>query len=148
MENIGYVGNIRSSIVKNVIGINLNKKQKNAIKNNFEKLKNKYDGKILINEVYKQTFNIDLKFDVFDVTKLIINSNLASVGLSSLYLNISNEFYNFILNKFLSSLSKKNYTFIKLIDNNSVVFLFGSLIVTFSLLIFWRYSCLCYYFIL
>ena len=112
-ENIGYVGNIRSSVVKNVIGINLNKKQKNAIKNNFEKLKSKYDGKILINEVYKQTFNIDLKFDVFDVTKLIINSNLSSAGLSTLYLNISNELYNFILNKCWSSLSKRNYTYIK-----------------------------------
>ena len=47
IENIGYVGNIPSSVVKNTIGINLNKKQKNAIKNNFEKLKNKYNGKKL-----------------------------------------------------------------------------------------------------
>ena len=53
IENIGFVGNIPSSTVKNKIGINLDNKKKELIKKNYDKLKNKYIGKKLINEIYK-----------------------------------------------------------------------------------------------
>ena len=91
IENIGFVGNIPSSIVKNTIGINLNKNQKNSLIENYEKLKSKYKGKKLINEIYKQSFDINIKFDIFDITTLlIINQNLSSSEQRSLYLSRSN----------------------------------------------------------
>ena len=53
IESIGFVGNIPSSKVKNTIGINLDKNKMNMIEKKYEKLKNKYNGKKLINEIYK-----------------------------------------------------------------------------------------------
>ena len=53
IESIGFVGNIPSSVVRNTIGVNLNKNQTDLIKTNFDKLKKKYNGKKLINEIYK-----------------------------------------------------------------------------------------------
>ena len=40
----------------------------NSIEKKFEELKNKYNGKQLINEVYREALNFDIKFDVFDIT--------------------------------------------------------------------------------
>ena len=57
IENIGFTGNIPSSTVKNKIGINLDNKRKELIKKNYDKLKNKYSGKKLINEIYKKSFD-------------------------------------------------------------------------------------------
>ena len=113
LENIGYVGNIPSSIVQNIIGINLNEDQKKSLKRNFLRLKNIYNGKKLINEIYRRSFDIDLKFDEFDITKLIINTNLSSMDTKTLYLNKSNEFYNTVINKYWASISAMKYTYIK-----------------------------------
>ena len=109
LENIGFVGNIPSSKVQLTIGINLSKNQRNFLIENFEYLKRKYNGKKLINEIYKKSFNIDLKFDKFDITKLVINTNLSSSSRDSLYLNRSHEFYNIILNKCWGTISALNY---------------------------------------
>ena len=73
IQSIGYVGNIHSSTITNTIGINLNKNQKNLIIQNYENLKKKYTGKKLINEIYKNALHTDIKFDNFDITKLIYN---------------------------------------------------------------------------
>ena len=113
LGNIGFVGNIPSSKVQVTIGINLSKNQKNLLIENFQYLKSKYNGKKLINEIYKKSFNIDLKFDKFDITKLITNSNLSSSDASTLYLNRSNEFYSIILNKCWGSISALNYSYIE-----------------------------------
>ena len=83
----GFVGNIESSTIRNTIGINLNENQKNLIINNYESLKKKYNGKRLINEIYKKSFNIDMKFDKFEITNLIINKNISSSDFNSLSLN-------------------------------------------------------------
>ena len=110
IENLGFVGNIPSSTVKNKIGINLDNKKKELIKKNFEKLKNKYNGKKLINEIYKKSFDKNIKFDEFDITKLIINTELNSVSTSTIYLNINNSFYGAVLNKYWSTLAKTKYS--------------------------------------
>ena len=110
IESIGFVGNIPSSKVKNIIGNNLHKNQmKSIIEKKYEKLKNKYNGKKLINEIYKEAFNYDLKFDEFDLTKLVINNNLNSTSYSSIELNKTNIFYTSVLNKYWSSLTIVNY---------------------------------------
>ena len=43
---------------------------------------------------------------------MIINAKLDSVKIAQLYLNKSHEYYNFILNKCWSSLSKRKYAYI------------------------------------
>ena len=47
IESIGYVNNIQSSTIKNIIGKNLNQKQMDLISKNYEILKNKYNRKKL-----------------------------------------------------------------------------------------------------
>ena len=96
--------------MKNKIGINLDNKKKELIKKNFEKLKNKYNGKKLINEIYKKSFDKNIKFDEFDITKVIINTELNSVSTSTIYLNINNSFYGAVLNKYWSTLAKTKYS--------------------------------------
>ena len=113
IESTGFVGNIPSSIIKNVIGVNLDKSKMDLIKKNFEKLKNKYSGKQLINEIYKESFDVDIKFNEFDITKLINNTKLNLTSYSSIYLNKNNIFYNAVLNKYWSSLVNIKYTYIK-----------------------------------
>ena len=113
IESTGIVGNISSSTVRNIIGIDLNTKQKKLIKDKFEKLKNKYNGKKLINQIYKEVFNVNIKFDQFDITKLIINNNLSDINYKSIYLNKNNSFYMAILNKYWSTLTSVQHSYIK-----------------------------------
>ena len=109
----GKVGNIPSSVVRNVIGVNLNENQMNLIKTNYERLKRKYNGKKLINEIYKQALNYNMRFDEFNITQLIINTNQKLTESSSIFLNKGNPFYNAVLNKYWSTLRSKNDTFSK-----------------------------------
>ena len=106
----GKVANIPSSVVRNVIGVNLNENQKNLIKTNYERLKRKYNGKKLINEIYKQALNYNMRFDGFNITQLIINTNQKLADYSTIYLNKVNQFYNAVLNKYWSTLRSKNDT--------------------------------------
>ena len=112
IESIGNVGNIPSSSIRNIIGVNLDNKKKNIIKQNFEKLKNKYNGKKLINEIYKESFNINIKLDEFDLRKLIINKDFVSTSTKTVYLDKNNTFYNSVYNKYWSTLSTVKYAFI------------------------------------
>ena len=66
---------------------------------------------MLINEIYKKSFDKDIKFDEFDITKLIINTELNSTSLSTIYLNINNTFYGAVLNKYWSTLAKTKYSY-------------------------------------
>ena len=111
--SIGFINNIKSLTIINTIGINLNKNQKNSIIKTFEKLKNKYTGKKLINEIYKNALNADLKFNDFDITKLIYNNPLSSTSPPTISLYKNNSFYGAVLNKFWSSMTslKYNYTY-------------------------------------
>ena len=113
IESKGFVANIPSSVIKNYIGTNLNKNQMERIKNNFEKLKNKYNGKKLINEVYKISLNKDLQFDKFDITKLINNIDEPSILPESIELNKNHSYYKAILNKYWSSMAKRTYLYDK-----------------------------------
>ena len=113
IENKGFVGNIDSSTVKNVIGINLKEKQMNAIKKKYEKLKEKYNGKKLINEIYKQSFGVDIEFDKFDIKKLIINEPVDIRESDIIIINNTNSFYNAVLNKYFSALASVKYAIIQ-----------------------------------
>ena len=84
-----------------------------AIKENFDKLKQEYNGKKLINEIYKQSLGIDLKLDTFNLTQLIVNTKLSTIIPSSLYLNKTNRYYNMILNKYWSGMASSKYAYIK-----------------------------------
>ena len=113
IESTGLVGNIPSSIIRNVIGINLDKNKMNLIKTKFDKLKRKYKGKKLINEIYREAFNYNMRFDEFDITKLIIHTKLYSSGSKTFYLNKINPFYDAVLNKYWSTLATVKYDFFK-----------------------------------
>ena len=113
IESKGYVGNIPTSTIINTIGINLNKNQKESIIKSYEFLKKKYTGKKLINEIYKSGLNIDLKFDTFDITNLIINTQKNSTVISTIGLNKNNSFYEAILNKYWSTITSLKYTYIQ-----------------------------------
>ena len=120
IQNIGYVGNITSSVF-NVIGTNLKKEQMDLIKKNYDKLKKKYNGTTLINEIYKKSFKeVDIQFDKFNITDLIINDPLDSRGSGHLNLNKTNPFYETVLNKYWSSLAKINHTFVEGGENVNV----------------------------
>ena len=109
IESLGFVGNIPSSKIKNILGVNLDKNKMKVIEENYEKLKKKYNGKKLINEIYKEAFDFDMKFDEFDITKLVINNNLTCPYYYSLELNKTNLFYSSILNKYWASLLIQKY---------------------------------------
>ena len=116
IESTGMVEHISSSTVKNKIGSNLKltKEQEEQFNNiNLTEIKIKDEneneiqatGQELINEIYKKVLGIDLHFDEFDITNLIINkSKAASNGkkdlISGVSLNKENIFYGSILNKY------------------------------------------------
>ena len=85
----------------------------NLIIKNYEKLKDKYNGKQLINEIYKNSFNVDIKFDDFYITKLVINKNKEYLIGSLIYLNKNHIFYNAVLNKYYSSMAEFKYEYVK-----------------------------------
>ena len=107
----GFVGNIRSSTVNNFIGKNLKESQKNLIKKNYENLKKSYNGRNLINEIYKQSFEIDINLNKFNMTNLILDNNKESRGQSSISLNISDSYYNGVLSNYWSSLATMKYQY-------------------------------------
>ena len=111
INSTGFVNNIPTSKIKNTIGINLNGNQKEVSIKYYEKLKSKYNGKKLINEIYKESFNTDIKFDEFDITKLIINTQLDTDSIKTLYLNKNHSYYNIILNKCWSSIALFNHKY-------------------------------------
>ena len=76
-------------------------------------MKNIYNGKKLINEIYKKSFNKDIKLDEFNIINLIINTQLDSTLYKTIYLNKTNEFYDAILNKYWPSLTEIKYEYIK-----------------------------------
>ena len=113
IESTGLVGNIPSSVIRNVIGVNLNKSQMDLIKTKFDKLKKKFNGKRLINEIYREALNYDIRFEQFDITNLIMNIRLDSTLVKTIYLNKQNPFYKAVLNKYWSTLTSVKHTYIK-----------------------------------
>ena len=113
IESTGLVGNIPSSVIRNVIGVNLNKSQMDLIKTKFDKLKKKFNGKRLINEIYREALNYDIRFEQFDITNLIMNIRLDSTQVKTIYLNKQNPFYKAVLNKYWSTLTSVKHTYIK-----------------------------------
>ena len=111
IESIGTVDGIPSAILKNTIRNNLTQNQANSIIEKYEILKDTYTGKELVNEIYKEALNIDLKFNEFDITDLIKNPRPGTKNATSISLNDSNRFYNSILNKYWSTLYSRKYNY-------------------------------------
>ena len=111
IESTGMVGNIPSTIVKNGIGSKLTETEENRIKEKYLELKNNYNGKELINEIYKQGLGVELNLNNFNITDLILNTTKNSISYTTIGLNEDNNFYNMILNKYWSTLYEKNYTY-------------------------------------
>ena len=109
----GTVGNIPSSTIKNMIGNNLGVYKQNAIKIAFDNLKGQYCGKKLINQIYKEALNVDLKLEEFDITKLIKNTKFESQEYNTIYLDESHSFYGTVLNNYWSSMAKNKYSYIQ-----------------------------------
>ena len=65
------------------------------------------------NILYKNALNIDLKFDNFDITKLIYNKKLNSTVASTIGLYNNNSFYGKILNKYWSAMTFLKYKYIE-----------------------------------
>ena len=107
----GFVGNIRSSTVKNFIGKNLKDSQKNLIKKNYENLKNSYNGANLINEIYKQSFGIDIKLNAFNITNLITDNNKESREKPTILLNTNDDYYKGVLSNYWSTLATMRYLY-------------------------------------
>jgi uncharacterized repeat protein (TIGR01451 family) len=86
-ESSGKVGNIPSSKTINITtGNNLGKSEQNYIKEKYEFLKDKFDGSELLNEIYKEAFDIDIKLNEFNISKLINNTEINSNSYSSIKL--------------------------------------------------------------
>ena len=107
IESTGNVENIPSSIVKNSIGYKLTEEQSTKIQEKYNTLKNQYNGKELINEIYKESFDIDLEIDEFDITDLIKNTNIESTAAATISLNKNNIFANYVLNNYWSAMVQK-----------------------------------------
>ena len=107
IESNGTVGNIPSSIVKNKIGNKLTETQANSVQEKYDELRSKFVGKELVNEIYKEAFGIDLKFDTFNITNLVKNTKKDSISSTTAVLNKDDIFYNFVLNNYWSTLYRK-----------------------------------------
>ena len=113
IESTGLVGHIPSSFIENYIGTNLNKNQMERIKNTFEKLKSEYNGKKLINEIYKTALNKDLHFDTFNISELIYNTDPKSDYRDSIGLNKNHSSYKAILNKYWNAMLRRTFLYDK-----------------------------------
>ena len=113
ISNVGKVGNIPSSTVKNIIGKNLNNYEQIRIKNIYEKLKSKYTYVNLINAIYKESFNVDIGLNEFNFEKLISNYEIYNqTALPSIIK--SNNLSKIILNNHYSALTLQRDKYYKM----------------------------------
>ena len=108
-ESSGKVGNIPSSKTINITtGNNLGKSEQDYIKEKYEFLKEKFNGSELLNEIYKEAFDIDIKLNEFNISKLINNIRINSNSNTSIKLFKDSALYKSILNKYWSGLAKNS----------------------------------------
>ena len=106
----GKVGNIPSSTIKNKVSNNLSLEEKTKIVDSYEKLKNNYSGKTLIDNIYKDALNYDLNLNDFQVTDLIQDTNPSSISITSIVLNKDNYMYGAMLNNYWNIMYHKDHT--------------------------------------
>ena len=105
IKSTGKVGNIDSSVIRNIVGNSLNDNQTKTIVSSYNTLKNgNLTGKNLINSIYN-SIGYDLKLNNFDIKELINNSKLSSTSSTTLTLNTKHYLYNAVLNKYYNSLA-------------------------------------------
>ena len=107
----GKVGNIPSSTVNNIIGKSLYDYEQIHIKNIYNKLKSNYTSINLINEIYKEAFNVDIGLNELNLTDLINNHDVASLNQKP-SLNRNNIFSKIVFtNHFSAIANQSNETF-------------------------------------
>ena len=119
IKSTGNVSGIRIATIKNTISKSLNKEKKSALSTNTSKLFNskKYNGKELIDQIYKETFNKELGLKDFNITGLILTKNTCDYNptesKTGVRLNTGNAFSKMVLNNYYGALytssSKKVY---------------------------------------
>ena len=108
IESRGFVEKIQSSIIQNTIGVNLNEFEMSLSMTKFDELKEEYNGKKLINEIYKQALNYNIGLDEFNISNLINNTLLEITSFKTINLNMNNSLYYAVLNNYWSSLGVLN----------------------------------------
>ena len=119
IESTGTVERIPSASLKNTIFRGLSDEAYEALAAEYERLKDQFAGKDLINEVYKAAVGKDLGIADFDIQSLIKNSNISSTGSATVSLDPENSFFGAVLNRYWSALAptqrkyntKKLYTY-------------------------------------
>ena len=113
ISNVGKVGNIPSSTVKNIIGKNLNNYEQIRIKKIYEKLKSEYTYVNLINAVYKESFNVDIGLNEFNFENLINNNETYNLTAFPRIIE-SNNLSKIILNNHYSALALQEDVYYKM----------------------------------
>ena len=119
IESKGQVANIPSRTVKNKVGKLLSTEQKNEIVKNYNNLKktNKYTGKELVNEIYKNALGIDLKLKSLNIASnkglMAFDKSSTDKTYRSLHINTNNSYYKYLLNNYYGCLSSNKLQYKK-----------------------------------
>ena len=101
----GKVENIPSSTVKNTIGNILDKNKQNHLKDIYDKLKSNYTSINLINEIYKEAFNIDIGLYELNLTDLVINHNESDLNQKPSLNRAKNNFSKIVFTNHYSAIA-------------------------------------------
>ncbi len=103
ITSTGKVDNIATSTVINYISNSLIDLQKTQIVSAYNQLINSdYQGKNLINEIYKKALDVDLNLNDLDITDLI--QTTVSDSLSSIVFNENNSFSDMVLENYYGAI--------------------------------------------
>ena len=106
IESTGTVEHIPSASLKNTISRGLSDEEYEAIAGEYERLKDRFSGKELINEIYIEATGQDLGIADFNIQSLIKNSNISSNGSATISLDPESPFFGAVLNPYWSALAQ------------------------------------------
>ena len=111
IESAGTVENIPSAVVRNPVQRRLPEDFAGKAAERFDALKDTWQGKKLINEVYRSVTGVNFGLDAFTLSSLIHDSNPASVSAYTIAADPENAFSGAVLNGYWGALSEKSYEY-------------------------------------
>ncbi len=105
----GRVQGIQNTQIENLVARRLTSTEQNKIEESYEELKSSYNGKELINEIYKDAVGVDLKLDSFDIKSLVKLAQDDSWSASKATMQKDNYMYDAILNKYFGVLVTREH---------------------------------------